>query len=73
MPDGRIAMIDYGQIKTISIEERKILAEIIVAIANNDKEKIISSFKKTGFKSKYGNEYVMGKMAIVTLDQGIAF
>lgn len=71
IPDGKIAMIDYGQIKTLTYDERKTLARLIIAIASKDRKQIVQAFKDTGFKSKYFNEEVMHKMAIVTLDQGI--
>jgi hypothetical protein len=70
MPDGRIAMIDYGQIKCLSIEERKSIAKLIISIAEQNYDEIIQNMKATGFKTKNSNPEVMYKMAVVTLDQG---
>jgi aarF domain-containing kinase len=69
MPDGRIGMIDYGQVKSLTEEQRIIVAKLIVALANNDTGSIIEAYKKSGFRSKYMNQDVMIKLARVTMDQ----
>lgn len=53
LPDGRIGMIDFGQIKKLRQEECVLLSKIVVAIASKDRENIVRLFKETGYSSKY--------------------
>jgi aarF domain-containing kinase len=69
MPDGRIGMIDYGQVKQLTDQERKLIARLVLAVANNDHEEIFNTYKETGYKSKYMDKEVMRKMATVTIDR----
>lgn len=36
LPDGRLGLIDYGQVKRITPTERRQLAELIIAVADRD-------------------------------------
>jgi aarF domain-containing kinase len=69
MDDGRIGMVDYGQVKVLSREQRLLLAKLVLALANNDQEGVIETYKETGYKSMYGKGEVMYQLARVTIDQ----
>lgn len=45
LDDGRIGLIDFGQVKRITNLERQYLARLIVALAQEDKPKVCSLMK----------------------------
>jgi aarF domain-containing kinase len=69
MSDGRVAMLDYGQVKALTKEQRLYLAKFIVAIADQDRETILNLYKVSGYKSKYMNPEVMTRVAVVVFDR----
>ena len=69
LPDGKIGMIDYGQVKRLNDYERLMVAKQVVAVANKDKEAIYKNNIDSGYKSKYMDKDVMYNMAVIILDQ----
>ncbi len=65
----RMNMIDYGQVKQLTKSERLHLCKIIIALAKNDKQSIVSLMKEAGFKSKAMDEEVIYKYAKVSYDE----
>jgi aarF domain-containing kinase len=45
-PDGRLGLIDYGQVKRWTLEQRLAYAELIVALAKDDKDEIVRAFQQ---------------------------
>lgn len=59
LKDGRLGLIDYGQVKRMSIQERLNYAHLIKAHACNDKSEVIRlHFDVLGTKTKYRNEEI---------------
>lgn len=57
MYDGKLGLIDMGQIKRISLEERIIFAKLIIAHARRDKEEVVRlHFDEVGTVTKYKNK-----------------
>ncbi|KAJ3305316.1 hypothetical protein HDV03_001609 [Kappamyces sp. JEL0829] len=69
MPDGRIAMLDYGQVKRLTDQERLFLARFVVAVADRNEKDLLQLYKETGYKSKYMNTTVMTRVAVVVFDR----
>jgi aarF domain-containing kinase len=67
--DGRIGLIDYGQVKELSKQDRIVLAEMIVALANKDKDRVYQISMDTGFRTKFNNKDVIYNMTTISLDQ----
>jgi len=65
MPDGRLGLIDYGQVKELSIQNRIQLSKLVKALAENDSEKIQKVFIEMGFQTQEMNPYVIEKTAQV--------
>ena len=64
MPDGRLGLIDYGQVKHISSETRKIYARLIKALAEDNREEIIRVFcQEMQYRTKNMNPEILYKMA----------
>lgn len=58
MPDGRLGLIDYGQVKRIDIDAQRAYAKLILAVDAGDAEechKIVQSAKPEGFGAKSKN------------------
>uniref|UniRef100_A0A6B2L244 Protein kinase domain-containing protein n=1 Tax=Arcella intermedia TaxID=1963864 RepID=A0A6B2L244_9EUKA len=54
MHDGRLGLIDYGQVKKIPLESRINYAKLICAMAKDDKEKIVDIFvNQMGMRGKH--------------------
>eukprot|EP01038_Epipyxis_sp_PR26KG_P016275 gene16275-22172_t len=54
LKDGRLGLIDFGQMKTMSMDERINYAKLIVAHARRDKEEVVRLvFDVMGTKTKY--------------------
>jgi aarF domain-containing kinase len=59
LSDGRLGLIDYGQIKTMTISQRINYARMILAHSRGDKQEIIRlHFDVLGTQTKYRNEEV---------------
>jgi aarF domain-containing kinase len=64
--EPQLGLIDYGQVKKLSKEDRLVLCELIVALANEDKPEIVRLVKKAGYKSKYMEDELIYKYAKVS-------
>lgn len=61
LPDGtpQIGLIDYGQTKSLTKEQRHLFAKLIIALDNDDKDEIVRLMKEAGFKSERMDPDVM--------------
>jgi aarF domain-containing kinase len=64
-----IGLIDYGQVKTISTEERIALARVMQALAKDDRTKIIECMKDLGFRTRDMNEEVIYRSAQILFNR----
>ena len=69
MPDGRLGLIDYGQVKRLSFEERTLMANLIVSLANEDQESTANTFQKMGFRTDKNDSYLIYKYATMMFDR----
>ncbi|CAM9270428.1 unnamed protein product [Discosporangium mesarthrocarpum] len=51
-PDGKLGLIDYGQVKHMTLPDRVKLARLVVALAEDDKEAVVGAYTDMGFKTK---------------------
>ena len=65
----QIGLIDYGQVKAITKEERLLLCKIVIALANDDKASLVKLMAEAGYKSKNMDEEVIYKFAKVSYDE----
>jgi len=56
LPDGRLGLIDYGQVKRIDYGVRRKLAHLIVAVSRHDSEATVSALVELGVRSKNMDE-----------------
>jgi hypothetical protein len=50
LPDGRLGLIDYGQVKRLTLKERICYAKLICALAREDRAAIVSAPLETYFR-----------------------
>jgi aarF domain-containing kinase len=65
----QIGLIDYGQVKKLSKDERLHMCKIILALAKDDRKAIVQLLTEAGFVSKTMNEDVIYKYARVSYDE----
>lgn len=41
MPDGRLGLVDYGQVKRLGLEERIVYAKLMIAINRGEREEVV--------------------------------
>mmetsp|Transcript_24659 Transcript_24659/g.60558 ORF Transcript_24659/g.60558 Transcript_24659/m.60558 type:complete len:441 (-) Transcript_24659:1988-3310(-) len=73
MPDGSLGLIDYGQTKTLSEEQRLRLARVVLALGRKSgHDEIAKGMRALGFKTKFGNEKTLAKYAALFFDSDVA-
>jgi len=62
--DGRLGLIDYGQVRRIDLQTRIYYAMLMVALANDDKTKVVDIFRnKMGMKGKAEKDEITYRLA----------
>ena len=61
--DGRLGLIDWGQVKTLSLRERVRLAKLIIALADRDHEMTAQLWAACGFATKRGLPWAIDRWA----------
>lgn len=65
MPDGRLGLVDYGQVKRMTVEDRIIYAKIIIAISRGNKKEVVRLMTdEVGFRTKTMNEDIIYRTAV---------
>ncbi|KAL7546219.1 hypothetical protein ACHAWF_009558 [Thalassiosira exigua] len=69
--EGRpqLGLIDYGQVKVLTKEQRLLFCEIIVALADGDKDRVCELVREAGYKSEKMDRDIMYRWAIVSYDE----
>jgi aarF domain-containing kinase len=64
-------LIDYGQIKTISVKERRDIAEILLCLAKGEsgKAEVVEKAKQSGFSTQTNNVEVLYKSCVLAFDR----
>jgi len=65
----QLGLIDYGQTKSLSAFDRVLLAKMVIALCNKDKEMCADLLIRAGYRTKYMRRDLMYLYAQVTLDQ----
>ena len=70
-PDGspQLGLIDFGQVKRLSKADRHLFCRIVLALADDDKPRIIELMKEAGFVSQRMDPDVIYSYAKVAYDQ----
>ena len=66
--DGRIGLIDFGQVKELTLEQRVMFARLVVALRLGDAREAARVYQEGGFKTKHMDEEVTAGHAFVILN-----
>ncbi|CAM9173352.1 unnamed protein product [Pylaiella littoralis] len=58
-PDGKLGLIDYGQVKHMGLEQRVKLARLIVALDEDDREAVVAAYIDMGVRTKHMDPEVL--------------
>eukprot|EP00164_Ancoracysta_twista_P003420 GFYU01004561.1.p1 GENE.GFYU01004561.1~~GFYU01004561.1.p1 ORF type:complete len:646 (-),score=186.86 GFYU01004561.1:56-1993(-) len=67
--DGTLGLIDFGQVKRVRDEDRRQLAKIIIALADDDVETASHLLREAGMKTRENSMFVLGKLAQIWFDK----
>lgn len=65
----QLGLIDYGQVKYIDTPTRLLLCQLIIALAEEDQEKVVQIMKEAGYTSKNNDANVIYTFARVSYDE----
>lgn len=72
LKDGSLGLIDYGQTKSISNDERLGIARVVDALGNGySKGEVADAMRKLGFKTKFDKDEILAKYATLFFDSDI--
>mmetsp|Transcript_81788 Transcript_81788/g.237139 ORF Transcript_81788/g.237139 Transcript_81788/m.237139 type:complete len:598 (-) Transcript_81788:312-2105(-) len=70
--DGRLGLIDFGQTKRITDEQRLDVARVVSAIGHGQSDKqVADAMRRLGFATKYDKDDVLAKYAALFFDSDI--
>ena len=61
LEDGRVGLIDWGQVKRIGKEERLRIARLVIALADRDQLLTAQLWRDCGFVTKHMDEWCLDK------------
>eukprot|EP00568_Trieres_chinensis_P011803 CAMPEP_0183304864 /NCGR_PEP_ID=MMETSP0160_2-20130417/9800_1 /TAXON_ID=2839 ORGANISM="Odontella Sinensis, Strain Grunow 1884" /NCGR_SAMPLE_ID=MMETSP0160_2 /ASSEMBLY_ACC=CAM_ASM_000250 /LENGTH=413 /DNA_ID=CAMNT_0025467983 /DNA_START=50 /DNA_END=1291 /DNA_ORIENTATION=- len=67
--ESQLGLIDYGQVKKLTKEDRIRMCHLILALANDDRNEIIRLMKEAGYKSEKMDENTIYLYAKVSYDE----
>lgn len=65
----QLGLINYGQVKVLTKAEHLLFCQIIVALANKDKDTVVKLMKKAGYKTCYMHPNIMFCFATLFFDK----
>ena len=69
MPDGRLGLIDYGQVMRLSDAQRRTLAALLVALAAQDEAAAVAGATAMGFRTRRMDPAVLAQLAAFFFDR----
>lgn len=65
MPDGRLGLVDYGQVKRLGLEDRIVYAKLIIAINRGDREEVVRLMAdEVGFRTTRMDADIIWRTAV---------
>jgi len=69
LTDGRLGLIDYGNVKRFSVADRARLGHLVVALADGDRSRIVEKAKLLGFRTRHDDPEVIYRLARLSFDR----
>ena len=67
--DGKLGLIDFGQVKRLSPQRREQFARLVIALNNNDVEQVCDISREIGCENKYNIPEIVFKLSSFWLDR----
>lgn len=65
MPDGRLGLVDYGQVKRLGLEERIVYAKLMIAINRGERKEVVRLMTdEVGFRTTRMDEDIIYRTAV---------
>ena len=68
LKDNRIGLIDYGQVKRLTNEDRKDLSKLILLLCDKKEKEVIDLVKQMGFTTEKNNDQVLYETVVMGFD-----
>ena len=69
LDDGRLGLIDFGQTKRITNEERLGVARVVEAVGNGKSDSdVADAMRRLGFRTRYDTDEVLARFAALFFD-----
>merc|ERR1719356_1979553 len=69
MPDGRLGLIDYGNVKRLDLRSRARLGRLIIALADGDRTAAVAHARELGFRTRRNDPEVLFRLAQLSFDR----
>ncbi|CAF0866212.1 unnamed protein product [Rotaria sordida] len=69
LTNGKIGLIDFGQVQELSLPRRLKLAKLIILLTEGTKEEIVQHYISMGARTRHMNPYVIEKLARIGFDR----
>eukprot|EP00842_Homolaphlyctis_polyrhiza_P006568 jgi/Hompol1/6912/HPOL_002364-RA len=70
-PSGKLGLIDYGQVKSLTRKQRRDLAHLILYLHQGEsaKQQTIDLIRSMGFETQRNNDHVLYKTCVIAFDR----
>mmetsp|Transcript_40815 Transcript_40815/g.80089 ORF Transcript_40815/g.80089 Transcript_40815/m.80089 type:complete len:327 (-) Transcript_40815:180-1160(-) len=69
LEDGRLGLVDYGQVGRLNVRDRVVFSKLIVALAEDNREEVVDLFIAMGHRTKRMDRDILYRMAAFNLDR----
>jgi aarF domain-containing kinase len=69
LPDGRLGLIDYGQAKRMTLQERANLARLVLALADGRRDDAVRLFRACGYVTQHSDDDLAFRAAVIAFDR----
>ena len=67
--DGRVGLIDWGQARTVALQDRAVMARILLALAAGDRASAVALFRAAGYTTTHSNDDLCWRIASIAMDR----
>ena len=69
LQDGRVGLIDYGQVGLLTLQHRIDIARLVIGICAGDFDFVVEAYKRIGYRTKFMGAGCIHRAAILHLDR----
>ncbi|CAK0845785.1 unnamed protein product, partial [Prorocentrum cordatum] len=69
MPDGRLGLIDYGNVKRLTAQQRAQIGRLFIALAGGKRDEVAAAAEVVGFRTRSGDRECLFRFARLWFDR----